>query len=95
LFAALSMAQAQLNGGLIRPVLHESWMRNDLAIVKLRRRPLGPAASALLPELQHAYDESLVLDHRLCQAWDRRIAARQQGGGAQRRAAGRPEATGR
>ena len=86
--AALSMARVELEGGLLRPLLREPWMCSNWAIVKLRRRSLGPAATAMVAELQGAHEEALARDLALCRVWDRRIATRRLGGATSRRAAG-------
>lgn len=86
--AALSMARAELELGLLSPLLHEPWMCSNWAIVKLRRRSLGPAATAMVAELQDAHEEALARDLALCRDWDRRIATRRLGGATSRRAAG-------
>jgi len=86
--AALSMAHAELERGLLRPLLHEPWMCSNWAVVKLRRRSLGPAAIAMVAELQGAHEEALARDLALCRVWDRRIASRRVGGATSRRAAG-------
>jgi DNA-binding transcriptional LysR family regulator len=86
--AALSMACAELERGLLSPLLHEPWMCSNWAIVKLRRRSLGPAATAMVAELQGAHEEALARDLALCRLWDRRIATRLLGGATIRRAAG-------
>jgi hypothetical protein len=86
--AALSMARAELERGLLSPLLHEPWMCSNWAIVKLRRRSLGPAATAMVAELQGAHEEALARDLALCRLWDRRIATRRLGGATSRRAAG-------
>lgn len=76
--AALSMAHAELERGLLRPLLHEPWMRSNWAIVKLRRRFLGPAATAMVAELERAHEDALAHDLALCRVWDRRIATRRR-----------------
>ena len=86
--AALSMAHAELERGLLSPLLHEPWMCSNWAIVKLRRRSLGPAATAMVAELQAAHEEALARDLALCRVWDRRIATRRSGSATSRRAAG-------
>jgi DNA-binding transcriptional LysR family regulator len=86
--AALSMARAELERGLLSPLLHEPWMCSNWAIVKLRRRSLGPAATAMVAELQGAHEEALARDLALCRVWDRQIATRRLGGATSRRAAG-------
>lgn len=86
--AALSMAHGELERGLLSPLLREPWMCSNWAIVKLRRRSLGPAATAMVAELQGAHDEALARDLPLCRAWDRRIATRRLGGATSRRTAG-------
>lgn len=73
---ALSMAEAELEHGLLRPLLHEPWMCTNWAIVKLRRRSLAPAALAMVVELERAHEEALAHDLALCRRWDRRIATR-------------------
>ncbi len=86
--ASLSMARAQLERGLLQPLLHEPWMCSNWAIVRLRRRSLGPAAIAMVAELERAHREALATDLPLCRAWDRRIARRRRDGAAGPRAAG-------
>ena len=86
--AALSMAQGELERGLLRPLLHEPWMCSNWAIVKLRRRSLAPAATAMVAELERAHGEALARDLALCRIWDRRIATRRRGGATSQRAAG-------
>lgn len=86
--AALSMAQAQLERGVLQPLLHEPWMRTNWAIAKLRRRSLGPAAIAMVAALERAHEEVLAHDLALCRVWDRRIAKRRRDTSTGRRAAG-------
>ena len=87
--AALSMANEQLERGLLRPLLHEPWMCSNWVIVKLRRRSLGPAASAMVIELKRAHEEALERDLALCQVWDRRIVTRRRAGATGPRASGK------
>jgi DNA-binding transcriptional LysR family regulator len=79
MLAALSMAQAELDRGLVRPLLHEPWMCSDWAIVKLRRRSLAPAAMAMVAELQRAHEQAVARDRALSRAWNRRIEIRRRG----------------
>jgi DNA-binding transcriptional LysR family regulator len=85
--AALSMAQGELEAGLVRPLLHEPWMCSNWAIVKLRRRTLAPAAKVMIEALERAHDEALARDLALCRVWDRRLKSGPAIGGGARRAA--------
>lgn len=89
--AALSMAEMQLERGVLQPLLHEPWMCANWAIAKLRRRSLGPAAIAMVAALERAHEEALARDVALCRVWDRRIAERRRRRdmSAGRRAAGK------
>jgi len=88
--AALSMARAELERGLLSPLLHEPWMCSNWAVVKLRRRSLGPAATAMVAVLRGAHEAALARDLALCRVWDRRIADSRLGSASSRRAAAGP-----
>ena len=87
--AALSMAQGELERGLLRPLLHEPWMSSNWAIMKLRRRSLAPAAKAMVADLERAHGEALARDLALCRAWDRRMRSKPGDSENLRRAAAR------
>jgi DNA-binding transcriptional LysR family regulator len=78
MLAALSMVQTELGRGLVRPLLHDPWMRSDWAIAKLRGRRIAPAGSAMVTELQRAHEQALAADRAIRRVWDRRLGEPRQ-----------------
>jgi DNA-binding transcriptional LysR family regulator len=69
MLASLAMLRRELNGGRVVPVLHEPWMRSDWAIMRLRGRTLGPAATAFVGELHRAHDALQSEESTLGRRW--------------------------
>jgi DNA-binding transcriptional LysR family regulator len=53
--ATLGMVRRELESRRVVPIVHESWMQSDWAIARLRRRTLGPAATAFVGELHRVH----------------------------------------
>jgi DNA-binding transcriptional LysR family regulator len=70
MLATLGMVRRELQAGLVAPVLHEAWMRSDWAIMSLRNRPLGPAATAFISELRREHEAARIEDAALCKRWE-------------------------
>ena len=71
---SLGMVRPELEQGRIVPLLHEPWMRSDWGIMRLRMRTLGPAATALLGELQRAHAAVIDEQAELALRWGKRPA---------------------
>lgn len=67
-FGALHTVRNELERGEIVPLLHESWLRSEWAVLRLRKRTLSPAMTAFIDHLRssHAslYQEELELRAR-------------------------------
>jgi DNA-binding transcriptional LysR family regulator len=69
MLASLGMVRREMERRQVVPILHEPWMRSDWAIMRLRKRTLGPAAMAFAHELQRVHDNALAEDAVLTERW--------------------------
>ncbi|MGI9246664.1 MAG: LysR family transcriptional regulator [Steroidobacteraceae bacterium] len=73
-FASLGTVRAQLTRRQIVPLLHEPWMHNEWAIVRLRKRSMSPAMTEFVEELTRAHRHALREDEHLRDRWYRPVA---------------------
>ena len=69
--ATLGMVRAELEGRRVVPLLHESWMHSEWAVVRLRKRAMSPAMTAFVEGMERAQRAVVREDERLRERWYR------------------------
>jgi DNA-binding transcriptional LysR family regulator len=73
MMVSLAMVKRELARRRLVPVLHQSWMRSNWSVMKLRHRSTSPAATEFLAALRRAHAASVAEDAVLEKRWCARL----------------------